>query len=147
MKRSILVKGGLIVGVCVGIVCGLWASNSLVFGHARFVGANIENGKVYTSAELPDRLELIFEGELTPRSQVYVFSVPSTYLVDKGDVTIEEEHGGGEHEHKSKLSVDSTRRSSPPGSIKCAGSPLMPSMGPLWKAGSSSLSKTEGGAR
>jgi methionine-rich copper-binding protein CopC len=105
MKRSILVKRGLIVGVCVGIVCGLWASNSLVFGHARFVGANIENGKVYTSAELPDRLELIFEGELTPRSQVYVFSVPSTYLVDKGDVTIEEEHGGGEHEHKSKLSV------------------------------------------
>ncbi len=106
MKRSSFVKRGLIVGVCLGIVCGLWASNSLVFGHARFIGANIENGKVYTLAELPDRLELMFEGELTPRSQVYVFSVPSTYLVDKGDVKIEEEHGSGYgHEHKSKLSV------------------------------------------
>ncbi len=109
MKLSYMAKLAVVVGAIVGIgtLVGLVTGNLLVLGHAKFVGANIENGKVYALAELPDRLELMFEGELTPRSQVYVFSIPSTVLVDRGDVTIEKEHGGGGHghEHKSKLSV------------------------------------------
>jgi methionine-rich copper-binding protein CopC len=107
MKLSYMAKLGVVVGAIVGIATGVGVltGNLVVFGHARFVGANIENGKVYALAELPDRLELTFEGELTARSHVYVFSASGTLIVDQGDVTIEEMHGGAEHEHMSKLSV------------------------------------------
>ncbi len=107
MKLSSIAKLAVVVGAIVGIgtVVGLVTGTLVVFGHAKFVGANIENGKVYALAELPDRLELTFEGELTGRSHVYVFSVSSMIIVDQGDVKIEETHGGHGHEHISKLSV------------------------------------------
>lgn len=91
----------------VGTIVGLLLGNPFVFGHAKFVQSNIENGKVYRVSELPNRLELTFEGELTPRSHVYIFTVNGTLIVDKGDVKIEKEHGHGYgHGHgKSKLSV------------------------------------------
>ncbi|MCS7198616.1 MAG: copper resistance protein CopC [Candidatus Bipolaricaulota bacterium] len=89
----------------VSTIVGLLLGNPFVFGHAKFVKSNIENGKVYRVSELPDRLELTFEGELTPRSHVYVFTVSGTLLVDKGDVKIEKEHGHGDAHGKSKLSV------------------------------------------
>jgi methionine-rich copper-binding protein CopC len=107
MKRLYITKLAVVVGAIVGIgtVVGLVTGNLLVFGHAKFVGANIENGKVYALAELPDRLELTFEGELAGRSQVYVFSASGTIIVDQGDANIEEMHGGGGHGHMSKLSI------------------------------------------
>jgi methionine-rich copper-binding protein CopC len=107
MKLSYMAKLAVVVGAIVGIgtLVGLVTGNLLVLGHAKFVGANIENGKVYALAELPDHLELTFEGELTGRSHVYVFSASGTIIVDQGDVTIKEMHGGGGHEHMSKLSI------------------------------------------
>lgn len=104
--RAIRVLSLTVSVLVVGTMVGLLSEDLFVFGHAKFVGSNIENGKVYKVSELPERLELLFEGELTPRSQVYVFTVGGTLLVDQGDVKIEKEHGhGGGHEHKSKLSV------------------------------------------
>ncbi len=107
MKLSYMAKLALVVGAIVGIgtVVGLVTGTLLVFGHAKFVGANVENGKVYALAELPNRLELTFEGELTGRSHVYVFSASGTIIVDQGDVNIEEMHGGEGHDHMSKLSI------------------------------------------
>lgn len=107
MKLSYMAKLAVVVGAIVGIgtMVGLVTGNLLVFGHAKFVGANVENGRVYVLAELPDRLELTFEGELATRSHVYVFSSSGTIIVDRGDVSIEEMHEDGEHEHMSKLSV------------------------------------------
>ncbi|MCX8103039.1 MAG: copper resistance protein CopC [Candidatus Bipolaricaulota bacterium] len=101
LRILILATLVLVISTFIGLV----SEDLFVFGHAKFVGSNIENGKVYRVSELPDRLELTFEGELTPRSHVYVFTVSGTLLVDKGDVKIEKEHGHGHGHGKSKLSV------------------------------------------